>query len=176
MTRARIAAAAAGILTALLLQATVVGPALAPWPVSLPAVLVGAVALVDGPATGMSFGFATGLFADLGSRHPAGILALCWLGIGLAAGTVAVRGGRLRDVLTAGGLAGLATAAAGVALVVVHQGGTLAQVATGLLPSLAADLVLAAVLMPVVGRVLRAETLRAPHPVLTDLTIGSRRG
>ena len=31
----------------------------------------------------MSFGFAAGLVADLGSAHPAGVLALCWLGVGV---------------------------------------------------------------------------------------------
>jgi hypothetical protein len=66
----------AALLTALLLQATLVGPLAMSVPVSLPAVLVAAVALVDGPATGMSFGFTVGLFADLGSSHPAGVLAL----------------------------------------------------------------------------------------------------
>ena len=85
MTRSRIAAALAGILTVLLLQATLVAPVCTPFAVSLPAVLVAAVALVDGPATGISFGFAAGLMADLGSRHPAGVLALCWLGVGLRA-------------------------------------------------------------------------------------------
>ena len=42
--------------------------------------LVAAVALVDGPAPACRFGFAAGLLADLGSDHPAGVLALCWLG------------------------------------------------------------------------------------------------
>ena len=103
MTRARVAAALAAILTALLLQATVIAPATVPWPVSLPAVLVAAVALVDGPATGMSFGFAAGLIADLGSHHPAGVLALCWLGVGPAVRDAGRPAAALRrDALIAG--------------------------------------------------------------------------
>src|SRR5947209_2068432 len=102
MTRARVAAAAAGIVTALLLQATLVGP-LSGWvPISLPAVLVAAVGLVDGPATGMSFGFAAGLVADLASSHVAGVLALCWMGVGTLAGLVADRRSLRKDALTAG--------------------------------------------------------------------------
>ena len=60
MKRSRLFAALAGILTVLVLQATVIGPALAPYPIALPAVLVASVAFVDGAATGMSLGFATG--------------------------------------------------------------------------------------------------------------------
>jgi hypothetical protein len=79
MNRARVAAALAALLTALLLQATLIGPVTMPLPVSLPALLVAAIALVDGPGAGLAFGFAIGLIADLGSEHPAGVLALCWL-------------------------------------------------------------------------------------------------
>ena len=45
MNRARLAAAAAALITVLLLQATVVGPALLPVPVSQPARLVAGVAV-----------------------------------------------------------------------------------------------------------------------------------
>ena len=63
-----------------------VGPLTVPVPVSLPALLVAAVALVDGPGVGMAFGFAAGLLADLGSEHPAGVLALCWMAWAWSAG------------------------------------------------------------------------------------------
>jgi cell shape-determining protein MreD len=176
MTPARIAAATAGIATALLLQATVVGPALAPWPASLPAVLVAAVALHEGPATGVSFGFSAGLVADLGSRHPAGILALCWLGVGLVCGVLA-GGGRLRrDALAAGFASGIAALVAGVLLVIVHAGGTLRAVLSGSVPALVAGVVLAVPVVALVRRMLRTESLRAPRPVLTDLAVGGRRG
>ena len=176
MTPARTVAAAAGIVTALLLQGTVLGPALAPFAVSLPAVLVAAVALVDGPATGLAFGFAAGLVADLGSRHPAGILALCWLGVGLVCGTLADRNGLLRDSVTAGVVAGLAGTVAGLLLVLVHDGGTLGQVVHGFLPSLAGDVVLACPVVLLARRMLRTESLRAPQPVLTRIPVGPNRG
>ena len=176
MRRHRISGAAAAIVTALLLQATVLGPAFAPLAVSLPAVLVAAVALVDGPATGLAFGFTTGLVADLGSRHPAGVLALCWLGVGLVCGALADRHRLRRDALTAGVVAALASGVSGAVLVAVHEGGTLRGVAAGWLPALAIDVALALPVCALVRRMLRAETLRAPHPVLTELPVGARRG
>jgi rod shape-determining protein MreD len=176
MTRGRFVAAATGIVTALLLQASVIGPALAPLTVSLPALLVAAVALVDGPATGMSFGFTAGLAADLGSRHPAGILALCWLAAGLLCGTVADHNGRRRDALTAGFVTGLASVVAGLLVVVVHQGGTLHEVGMHAMPSLAVDLVLAVPVVALVRRMLRTDALRAPHPVVTEFAVGPPRG
>lgn len=170
MTRARVAVAAAGILTALLLQATLVGPVTNPFAVSLPAVLVAAVALVDGPATGMSFGFAAGLVADLGSHHPAGVLALCWLAIGLVCGTVAVRHSLRRDAVSAGVVCGLAGSAATLLLTVVHGGGTLSGAVRDLVPVAIGDALLAFAVLAIVRRMLRSETLRAPHPVFTELT------
>jgi hypothetical protein len=51
---------------------------------------------------GLGLGFATGLLADLGSDHPAGVLALCWMAAGYAAGVVGglatERGYRTRGV------------------------------------------------------------------------------
>jgi cell shape-determining protein MreD len=175
MRRARVAAGAAGVVTALLLQATVVGPVCAPLAVSLPALLVAAVALEDGPATGMSFGFITGLVADLGSRHPAGVLALCWLAVGLLCGTVADRHSLRHDAVTAGVVTAVAGGVAGLLLVVVHRGGTAREVAAHLLPALAVDVLLAFVVVALVRRMLSTDTLRAPSPVFTDLA-GSSRG
>jgi rod shape-determining protein MreD len=176
MTRARLAAATAAILTALLLQATLVAPLTAPFAVSLPAVLVAAVALVDGPAAGMSFGFVAGLMADLGSHHPAGVLALCWLGIGLLCGTFADRRSMRRDAVAAGIGCGLAGSAATLLLVLVHSGGPAWDAARYLVPTGLADAVLALVVLAIVRRMLRSDSLRAPHPVLTELAIGPRRG
>jgi rod shape-determining protein MreD len=177
MTRSRVAAAAAGIVTALLLQATLVGPVTAPFPVSLPAVLVAAIALVDGPATGMSFGFAAGLTADLGSHHPAGVLALTWLGIGLLCGTVADRRSLGRDAVTAGLACGLAAAVAALLLVVVRSGGGSVRDAVAYAgPAMIGDIVLALAVVAVVRRMLHTDSLRAPHPVYTELALGSGRG
>jgi rod shape-determining protein MreD len=174
LTRARVAAAAAGTLTALLLQATLVAPVTMPVPVSLPAVLVAAVALVDGPAAGMSFGFAVGLMADLGSQHPAGVLALCWMVVGLLCGTVADRRSLRRDAVTAGVVCGLASGAATLLLALVRSRASAADAITYTVPAMIMDALLALAVVAVVRRMLRADSLRAPHPVYTDLVV--RRG
>jgi rod shape-determining protein MreD len=177
MTRARVAAASAGIITALLLQATLVAPIAAPWPVSVPAVLVAAVALVDGPGTGMSFGFAAGLTADLGSQHPAGVLALSWLGIGVVCGTFADRRRLRRDALAVGVACGLAAAAAGLLLAITRsRGGALPDVLLYSVPAALGDAALALIVIAVVRRMLQADSLRAPHPVYTELVLGPGRG
>lgn len=175
MTRARVSASMAAILTVLLLQATLVGPVTSPLPISLPAVLVAVVALVDGPATGMAFGFAVGLVADLGSPHPAGILALTWMGLGLLCGLVADRRRGRRDAVTAGLAAAVASSVATVLLVVVHAGDTLGSAVTQLPLTAVGDVVLALLLFWPVRRMLRTDSLRAPAPVYTDLAVGSSR-
>ncbi|WP_375490794.1 hypothetical protein [uncultured Jatrophihabitans sp.] len=186
MRRARVALAAAAVLTAALLQATVVGPATVSWSVNLSVVLVAAVALVDGPATGMSFGFTAGLFADLGSHHPAGVLALCWLGVGLLCGRISDRRTVRRDACVIGVVGALAAAATTVLLALLHDGGSVTAAITGLLPAAIGDAALALLVVPLVRRALRAESLRAAHPVYTDLAgdfarretagFGARRG
>jgi cell shape-determining protein MreD len=175
-SRARLVAAIAGLLTVLLVQATLVAPVMTPWAVSLPAVLVAAVALVDGPATGMSFGFATGLVADLGSRHPAGVLALCWLGVGLVCGMLADRHSVRRDALIAGVVCALAAAVAILLLTVLHRGGSVGTALSALVPTLVGDALLGLGVVPLVRRMLRSDSLRAPHPVYTELLVGQRHG
>jgi rod shape-determining protein MreD len=171
MTRARVAAAIAAIITALLLQATVVAPAAFPWPVSLPAVLVAAVALMDGPATGMSFGFAAGLFADLGSHHPAGVLALCWMATGMVCGRLSDRRSIRRDALVAGVICGLSASITSVLLDLLHSGGSVRDAFVYLVPTCAADGVLALLVVALVRRMLRVESLCAPNQVFTDLVL-----
>ncbi len=150
MTPVRLAAALATILTTLLLQATVVGPVAGLLPVSLPAVVVALVALSEGPATGMSLGFTAGLVADLGSTHPAGVLALAWLGVGTLCGMS--RDPRRRAVAQAA-VAGTACTLAAVATALLLR---LLSVGTAplaaCLPALVADAALALVLAPVVAR------------------------
>jgi rod shape-determining protein MreD len=175
VTRARLVAAVTAIITALLFQATLVAPVTAPFPVSLPAVLVAAVALVDGPATGMSMGFATGLLADLGSTHPAGVLALCWLGVGLVCGSLAERRKLRQDALAAGLVCGVASAVATLLLAVVNSAGSAHDAAVYLLPAAAGDVVLAFAVVALTRRMLRTDSLRAPQPVYTELVLGSRR-
>ncbi|HZY77693.1 MAG TPA: rod shape-determining protein MreD [Jatrophihabitantaceae bacterium] len=177
MTRARAAAGLAAILTALLLQGTVIGPWAGPVPVSLPAVLVAAVALVDGPGSGMAFGFVAGLLADLGSTHPAGVLALCWLGVGLACGLLADRHSVRRDAAAAAIVCALASLAGSVLLAVVHADG--ASVGSGLVhvvPAGIADALLALLLVPLARRFLHTDQLRAPRASTDELLLAGRRG
>jgi rod shape-determining protein MreD len=175
MTRLRVVAALASMLTALVLQAALVSPLGGTAPASLPAVLVAAVALVDGPAAGMSFGFALGLLADLGSRHPAGVLALCWLGLGLLAGAASGRRSVRADAAVAAVLCTLAAAASTVLLLAVHADGvTAAEAARTIIPAGLVDAVLALPLVALVRRALRTDALAAPHPVV-DLTAVGRR-
>jgi rod shape-determining protein MreD len=176
MTRARLVAALTGIITALLLQAVLIAPLSAPWPVSLPVVVVAAVALVDGPAAGMSFGFATGLLADLGSNHAAGVLALCWLGVGLLCGMVADRRSLRRDAVTAGLVCAAGTSVATVVLAVTHSGADAVQAITHLVPTAIGDALLALAVLALVRRMLHTESLRAPHPVFTEIVVAGRRG
>lgn len=169
-------AALAAALTALLLQAVLIAPVTSPWPVSLPAVLVAAVALIDGPATGMSFGFAVGLLADLGSDHPAGVLALCWLGVGLLCGMLADRRGLRRDAMTAGLVCAAGSFAATLMLAVVHAGAQAVDAVTYLVPAAAGDVILAVGVLALTRRMLHTDSLRAPHPVFTEIVLAGRRG
>lgn len=172
MKRARLLAAATAALTVLVLQATLIAPVSQPVPVSLPAVLVGAVALVDGAGTGLAFGFVLGLLADLGSNHPAGVLALCWMGVGIACGTVAARHSVPRGALVTGFYCGIATLASGVVLAVVGDGGaSVLGAVAGCLPAGAIDGLLALAVVPLARAFLRADSVRKPHPVFTELAM-----
>jgi cell shape-determining protein MreD len=170
VTFSRIAAAAAAVLTVLLLQATLVAPVTSPLPVSLPAVLVAAVALCSGPGTGMSLGFTAGLIADLGSAHPAGVLALAWLGLGLGCGLLGDPDRRLvKQVLIAGTSCAVVASVVTVLLAVLDSTGTsvggAAATALGQLPLTAlGDAVLAGAVVAVVGVFLRSAALRPARP------------
>jgi hypothetical protein len=167
VNRARIAAAIAALLTALLLQATVIGPVTNPLPVSLPAVLIAAIALIDGPGAGIAFGFAAGLVADLGSAHPAGVFALCWLGVGLVCGVCTTpRSRALRNIITATIVCGAASVVGGIGLGLVGSGVSLDDVARHGILATFGDLVLALLVVPVVRLFLRSPTLRPARPVL----------
>ncbi len=177
MTRARVAAALAAIVTALLLQATLIAPLAVTVPVSLAAVLVAAVGLTEGPATGISFGFTAGLLADLGSHHPAGVFALTWMGIGLLCGQLAERRSVRRDAATAAGVCTAGAAAAMLLLTVVHaDGASVALAARTAIPTALGDALLALAVLPATRAFLRNDALRAPHPVVTELHLGDRRG
>jgi cell shape-determining protein MreD len=176
MRRVRLVAAVAAILTALLLQGALVAPLASPIAASLPAVLVAAVALVDGPGAGMSFGFVCGLTADLGSDHPAGVLALTWLGVGLVAGQVAGRRTVRADAALAGVLCALASGVTALLLVISHSGGVSAWLAVrDVIPAGLVDALLALVLVPVARRFLRTDALRAAHPVFAEIHVDAHR-
>ncbi|MDT4936966.1 MAG: hypothetical protein QOG80_637 [Pseudonocardiales bacterium] len=175
MTRLRAIAALAAMLTALLLQATLVAPLSLLAPASLPAVLVAAVALAEGPAAGMSLGFALGLLADLGSRHPAGVFALCWLGLGLVAGSTAGRRSVRGDAAMAAVLCTVSAAASCLLLILVHADGvTLAESIRTLTPAGLVDALLALPVVVLVRAAVRSDTLAPAHPV-ADLSGPSRR-
>jgi rod shape-determining protein MreD len=174
MTPSRLAAATAAIVTALVLQATFVAPLAGSAPVSLLAVLVAAVALVSGPGTGIAFGFTAGLLADLGSEHPAGVLALVWLGVGILSGLLGDRLHRLRDAVVVVGLvAGVAASMTTLVLTLLGSAGaTVGSALVGFVPSALGDALLAALLVPLVRLALRSQTLRRPVPARSDSLAG----
>ena len=88
MTIVRCAAGLAAVVSAMLVQATVIGPLVYPVPVSVPLLVVVGVAVLSGPGTGIALGFGAGLLADLTSHHPVGLLALTWMGAGIVAGVI----------------------------------------------------------------------------------------
>lgn len=87
MTVRRSLLGAATVLTALLLQTTVLTRLPLPGgPPDLLLVLVVGFALVEGPLSGTVTGFVVGLLADLGSDHELGRAALVYALVGYAAG------------------------------------------------------------------------------------------
>jgi rod shape-determining protein MreD len=89
VTARRFLLGAATVLTALLLQDTVIStlplPGAAP---DLLLVLVVAYALVEGPLSGMTTGFVAGLLADSLADHALGRLALVYAVVGCATGFI----------------------------------------------------------------------------------------
>jgi cell shape-determining protein MreD len=168
VTRARVAAAIAALLSVLVVQAGLVGPLAGAVPASVPALLVAAVALVDGPGAGVAFGFAAGLITDLGSPHPAGVLALCWLGIGLLCGRLRAPNARVRhDVAVAAAVCGLGTVVSTCLLALLGaDGATVADAFRYAVPAVLIDALLALAVVPLVRLFLRTDRLRAPRPVL----------
>jgi rod shape-determining protein MreD len=170
MTRIRALAALAAIITALLVQATLVAPLTMPVPISLPALVVAAVALSDGPGTGLAFGFSTGLVADLGSAHPAGVLALSWLVVGVLCGLGADGTSVRLDAAIAAAVCTAASVATALLLLATHSAGTTAaQAVHDIVPTLLGSALLALVIVPLLRRCLRNPALRAlrPAPPLT---------
>jgi len=175
MRHLRSVAALAAILTVSILQAALVSPLAMSLPVSLPAVLVAAVALVDGAAAGMAFGFTAGLVADLGSAHPAGVLALVWTCLGVVSGMASTGRSIREDVLTAATGSAVAGASATLLLAVVHNGGVTAWSAVRTFaPCWLVAAVMATVLVPVVRAALGNPALHARHAVLNEVRVVNR--
>jgi cell shape-determining protein MreD len=169
----------ATVLTGLLLQATLVAPIMLPVPVSLPAVLVAVLALLEGPGTGMAFGFGIGLLADLASQHPAGTFALTWMLLGLCCGVIADPGAfRYVSVRAHAALAALAAAVASTAATVLlalfgADGASLADAVRYLIPTALGDVLLALAVAPVVRLFLRSRGLQRPSLPMLDLIGGA---
>lgn len=175
MNRIRIIAALAAIITALLLQATLVAPLTMPVPISLPALVVAAIALSDGPGAGLSFGFAAGLLADLASAHPAGVLALSWLIVGVVCGLGADGTSARLDAAIAAGVCSAASVGTAALLLVTHSAGaTLGQAVHDVVPTLLGNALLALPLVPLVRRALRNPSLRALRSAPPLVLDGSR--
>jgi rod shape-determining protein MreD len=170
MTVSRAALAVAGVITALLVQACLIGPLTFPVPVSLPALVVIVVAILSGPGTGVGLGFAMGLMADLGSEDPAGVQALCWLLAGLVAGIVGglatERGYQTRGIAVMAAVIGAASSLV-VALVLTVLGSHGASPALALqavVPVALLDALLGLALVPLIRGVLRAQGIRPSRP------------
>ena len=179
MKQLRLVAAVAAIVTSFLLQATLVAPITMPLPISLPAVLVATVALADGAGAGMAFGFAAGLLADLGSTHPAGILALTWTCVGLMCGLAGTNRSVREDAVTA---AVSCTAASMVAaLLLATTGAAGLGLWAGLrdaVPAGLGDAIIALLLVPLARATLATEALGATRAPVREIRrrAAARRG
>jgi rod shape-determining protein MreD len=166
----RMALALAAVVSVLLLQATVIGPLTFPVPVSLPALMVIVVAIYAGPGVGIGLGFATGLLADLGSDHPAGVQALGWMAAGVIAGMVGglatERGYRTRGVAALAAAIGAATAlVVAFMLAILGSHAATATVAVrSVIPVGLADALIGLVLVPIVRSLLRGQGIRGQRP------------
>lgn len=159
MTPARFLLGAATVLTALLVQTTMV--ARLPLPGAVPdlvLVLVLAFALVEGPLSGLVTGFVAGLLADLVADHQLGRLALAYAVVGYVVGLL--EGDSDRSVLLP--FVTVALGAAGALLVFSAEGlllgdprVTFGAVVRGLLGSVPYDVVLTPFIVPAVGALVR---------------------
>lgn len=157
LSPARVLVAGFALVFAVLLQGTLI--ARLPLPGAGPnllLVLVVGVALAGGAGAGMAAGFGGGLFADLLSAHPAGVLALCFALVGFAVGLLETSSDRsvFWPVLVTG------VAAAGSYLIyagimsLLHSG-PMGSTLDVLPATVLYDVLLAPFVVPVVGLVAR---------------------
>jgi rod shape-determining protein MreD len=159
MTARRVLLGAVLLVTALLLQTTVLSrlplPGAAP---DLLLVLVVAHALLEGPLSGTVTGFAAGLLADLGADHELGRLALVYAVVGYLAGVVADdrRPSPLRRFLVvAAGALGAVVLYALEGLLLGDPRITLAAFWRSLAATVAYAVLLTPLVVPLVGALLR---------------------
>ena len=159
MTASRLLLGAVTVLTALLLQTTVI--ARLPLPGSVPdllLVLVLAYALVEGPLSGLVTGFLAGLCADLVADHQLGRLALAYAVVGYAVGLLEEDNERsvLVPFLAVGaGAAGALLVFAGEGVLLGDVRVTFSAVLRGLLSSVPYDVVLTPFVVPLIGALVR---------------------
>jgi rod shape-determining protein MreD len=149
-------AAVLAVVTAVVLQAAVL--ARLPLPGGQPSlvlVLVIGIGLAAGGSAGLAAGFGAGLLTDLLSDHPLGVLALCFALAGFLAGLLEadVR----RSVLLPVVVVALASAAVYLTYLGVMGllGRSTADGATGILGTVAYDVVLTPFVVPLVAAVAR---------------------
>ncbi len=159
MSGPRLLLGAATVLTALLLQTTVMARLPVPGsPPDLVLVLVLAFALAEGPRSGMVTGFVAGLLADLQSDHELGRLALAYVVAGYLAGRVqddTDRSTLLPFLVVLGGAVAALLAYAAVGLVLGDPRTAVSALGPGLAASVAYDVVLTPFVVPVVGLLVR---------------------
>ena len=172
MNLRRLIAAAAAVISVLILQAMVIAPVAAPLLVSLPAVLVATIGLEAGVSAGLSVGFSAGLLADLGSSHPAGVLAIVWLLLGVGCGLVATPRRRLLTRVTVVGVAtGVATLLAGLVLALFSGPSIpIPNVLATAVPTLLIDVAIALLVVPATRAVVGTLRVRAPSAVRARAT------
>lgn len=159
MTPSRFALGAATVLTALLLQTTVVARLPLPGdPPDLLLVLVLAFALCEGAWSGLVTGFVAGLLADLQSDHELGRLALTYLVVGYLAGLVQddrERSAVLPFLVVGAGAVGALAITVVQGVVLDDPRVTASAVDLGVLAAVAYDVVLTPFVVPVVGALVR---------------------
>lgn len=159
MTLPRFLLGAATVLTAILLQTTVI--AVLPLPGAAPdllVVLIVAYALVEGPLQGMTTGFVAGVLVDALADHQLGRLALAYALVGYLAGLIHDDTERSTLVpfaaVALGGAVGLLTFAA-EGMLLGDPRISLSAVVSSLFSSVPYDVVLTPFVVPPVGALVR---------------------
>lgn len=156
MSLRRAALGAAVVLTALLLQ-TALSALPGPGPELLLLVTL-AFAIAEGPASGAGTGFVAGLLADLSADHEVGRLALAYVLAGFLAGLIRTGPDRSRLAVlgaVAAGAVVAVTAYATEGVLLTDPRTTFAAWSGALADTVAGCVLLAPVVVPVVGALVR---------------------